>query len=73
MTKQITVEIQVTEDDLKELSRYHKEDGIRDAEDNLHRALWGCGCCEAGNVDLITDGVRSKITDALILMIEKEV
>ena len=63
--------LKISDEDLELLREHYKESDIRDAYDNLYRALWGCGCCESHLVDSqISNGIRGNITDVVIEMIE---
>lgn len=74
-SKDAELSIAISDADLEVLSEHYQACDVRGPQDNLMRALWGCGCCEA-IFDLsdeflrITDGVRGRITDIVIKQIE---
>ena len=74
-SKKAEFTIAISDEDLEVLSEHYKACDVRDARDNLFRAMWGCGCCEL-SWDLskeflrITDGIRYTITDFAIQQIE---
>lgn len=67
-----TLDIQLTDRDIKTLKDRHKECDVRHAADNLSIALWGCGCCQEYDLDTnLTCGLLNKITEEVIKILER--
>lgn len=57
--------IELSEEQMEQLLGYYEECDVRDAEDNLYRAIWGCGCCVIDGTDNLKNGITDTITNAV--------